>query len=237
MDTKTNAIAPRVAVAVAMLTLATAAEGQRSTARRPATTKAPARIAVADGRRTGFVLGVYTIAAPGVTLTGEDVDGGPFKTSYGPGAGLMLGYGFNRTFTGFASLDLARQGAHEYTGTFGLSHLEIGARANLPMGDGATVPYLTASFGRRGLGARVTDEWNDESYDMRLSGGMFGVGGGVEHVISPTLAIDGGLALGFGRFGHAEIDGESGPFDVNGSTTIRLRVGMTWRPVSAGRRS
>jgi len=177
------------------------------------------------------VLGVYTIAAPGVTLTGDDVDG-TFKTNFGPGAGVMAGYAFNRTFSGFASVDVAKQGTSggDLGGSFGLSHIELGARANLPYGNDATVPYLTASYGRRALGARVTDDFEGTEYDMRLSGGMFGVGGGVEHVISPTLAVDGGLAVAFGRFSHGDIDGESSSLAVNGTTSIRLRIGMTWRP-------
>ena len=85
------------AMALAIGAHATAAEAQRSTtARRPVTkstkpTKEADRIAVVDGRRTGFVLGVYTMAAPGVTITGGDVDGGPFKTGFGPGAGAAFG--------------------------------------------------------------------------------------------------------------------------------------------------
>jgi hypothetical protein len=129
-------------------------------------------------------------------------------------------------------VDVAKQSAADpdIGGSFGLRHLELAARANLPYGSAATVPYLTASYGRRALGARVTDDFEGREYDMRLSGGTFGVGGGVEHVISPTLAVDGGLAVAFGRFSHADIDGESLPFAVNGTTSIRLRVGMTWRP-------
>jgi hypothetical protein len=232
---KGMAFAPAMALAIAAH--ATRAEAQRSTTPRRPVTKPRNRIAVPDGRRTGFVLGVYTMAAPGVTITGADIDGGPFKTGFGPGAGAMVGYGFNRTFTGFAALDLAKQSApSDYgSGSFGLSHMEIGARANLPFGDGATVPYVSASVGRRGLGARVSDQLDGTTYDMKLTGGMFGVGGGVEHVISPTLAVDGGLTIGFGRFGHADIDGDSGPMDVNGSTTMRLRFGMTWRPAPVGR--
>ena len=189
-----------------------------------------------DGRRTGLVLGVYTIAAPGLTLTGDDVDG-TFKTNLGPGAGVMAGYAFNRTFSGYASVDVAKQGTSggDLGGSFGLRHIELGARANLPYGSATTVPYLTASYGRRALGARVTDDFEGTEYDMRLSGGMFGVGGGLEHVISPTLAVDGGLAVAFGRFSHGDIDGESSSLAVNGTTSIRLRLGMTWRP--APRRS
>jgi outer membrane protein with beta-barrel domain len=235
MDTRNFRIAMRVASVTAMFALATAAEAQHSSTHKP-TTKASARPMAPDGRRTGFMLGVYTLAAPGVTLTGDDVDG-TFKTNFGPGAGVMAGYAFNRTFSGYASVDVAKQGItdSDLAGNFGLRHIELGARANLPYGSATTVPYLTASYGRRALGARVTDDFEDSEYDMRLSGGMFGVGGGLEHVISPTLAVDGGLAVAFGRFSHGDIDGESSSLAVNGTTSIRLRIGMTWRP--APRRS
>jgi len=231
MNRSIPGIAVRVTMVLAMFALATAADAQRT--RAPKTGTRPAtQIATPDGRRTGFVLGVYTMGAPGLTLSGADIDGGPFRTGFGPGAGVMLGYGFNRTFSGYASVDVAKQSANDADlgGSFGLRHIELGARANLPYGNAATVPYLTASYGRRSLGARVTDDFEGTEYEMQLSGGMFGVGGGIEHAISPTLAVDGGLALAFGRFGHAEIDGESGPFAVNGTTSVRLRLGMTWRP-------
>ena len=219
----------RVAMVMAMFALATAAEAQHSTTHKP-TTKASSKPLAPDGRRTGLVLGVYTMAAPGVSLTGDDVDG-EFKTNLGPGAGVMAGYAFNRTFSGFASVDVAKQGmSGDIGGSFGLRHIELGARANLPFGSDATVPYLTASYGRRALGARVTDDFEGNEYDMRLSGAMFGVGGGLEHVISPALAVDGGLSVAFGRFSHGDIDGESSSLAVNGTTSIRLRLGMTWRP-------
>ena len=231
MDHRNFRIAMRVATVTAMFALATAAEAQPSSTHKP-TMKASSQPIVPDGRRTGFVLGVYTMAAPGVSLTGDDVDG-TFKTDLGPGGGVMVGYGFNRTFSGFASVDVAKQGmSGDVAGNFGLRHIELGARANLPYGSDATVPYLTASYGRRALGARVTDDFEGTEYDMRLSGGMFGVGGGLEHVISPTLAVDGGLAVAFGRFSHGDIDGESSSLAVNGTTSIRMRLGMTWRPAS-----
>ena len=230
MDYRNFRIAKRVAMVMAMFALATAAEAQRSSTHKP--TKASSKPITPDGRRTGFMLGVYTMAAPGVSLTGDDVDG-TFKTDLGPGGGVMVGYGFNRTFSGFASVDVAKQGmSGDVAGNFGLRHIELGARANLPYGSDATVPYLTASYGRRALGARVTDDFEGTEYDMRLSGGMFGVGGGLEHVISPTLAVDGGLTVAFGRFSHGDIDGESSSLAVNGTTSIRLRLGMTWRPAS-----
>ena len=156
---------------------------------------------------------------------------GDITTSFGAGAGFMVGYGFSKSITGYASVDVAKQGPGdgEFEGNLGLSHVEVGARAYLPLGTSATMPYLTGSFGRRALGARVTDEFNGE-YDMSFTGTAFGIGGGIERVISPTLAFDGGVEATFGRFNHAKIADMAGSIDLNGTTSIRLRAGMTWRP-------
>lgn len=231
MDRWMNETARRVAVVLVTLSMATTVQAQRASTGRRTPPKSRDRISVIDGRTTGFMLGVHTIGAPGVSVTGGDIEGS-LKTGFGPGAGFMVGYGFNRTFSAFASIDLAKQDASagDYQGSFGLRHMEIGGRANLPLGDGATVPYLTASIGQRALGARVQDFTDGSEYTMKLSGGMFGMGGGVEHSFSPTLAMDSGLEIGFGRFGHYEADGDSGSLDVNGTTTVRLRFGVTWRP-------
>jgi hypothetical protein len=181
-------------------------------------------------RTRGFVLGVHTIGATGLTVSGADMEG-DLTTSFGAGAGLMVGYGFTKSITGYASFDVAKQGPGngEFEGNLGLSHIEFGARAYLPLGTPATMPYLTGSFGRRALAARVTDDFNGE-YDMSFTGTAFGIGGGIERVISPALAFDGGVEATFGRFNHAEIADMGGSIDLNGTTSIRLRAGMTWRP-------
>ena len=104
----------------------------------------------------------------------------------------------------------------------------------LPYGGPANVPYVSASIGRRALSARVTYADEEEEFDMTLTGGMFAVGGGIQRAISPALTVDGGVELGFGRFGHYDADGESGSLAVNGTTSVRLKFGVTWRP--SGRR-
>jgi len=98
----------------------------------------------ADAREltTGLTLGIYSLAAPGVTISGPDVDG-TFDTKLGEGAGLMAAYGFNRTFSGFVSLDIAKQETAAGVvpaGSFGLAHFEIGGRVNLPMNNPRTTP-------------------------------------------------------------------------------------------------
>jgi hypothetical protein len=222
----------------AMLAFTTAVQGQRTTGPRPATRRGAAlaaerRRAADDDRARGFTLGAYTIASPGLSVSGGEMDGA-VKTGFGPGAGVMIGYGFNRIWSSFVSLDLAKQGAvaSDYEGNFGLAHFEVGARANLPYGSTTNLPYVSASVGRRALGARVDDHFDGTNYDLTLSGLMFGLGGGVQHVLSPALMLDGGVELGFGSFGHWDADGDSGSMDVNGSTSVRFRFGVLWRPGS-----
>lgn len=190
-----------------------------------------ARTAPAQSPTKGFVLGVQTIAAPGVSVTGADIDG-EFKTNFGAGAGVMLGYGFTRLVSAYASLDLAKQrsGASDYAGTFGLAHLEAGLRVNVPFGTPTTMPYLSASVGRRAVGARVTDTELERDYDMTLSGKVFGLGGGIERFIAPTMALDAGVEASFGRFDKYDGDGQQAAIDVNASRSVRMRVGVNWRP-------
>lgn len=236
MDGRMNGWIIRVAaVALAALAVTATAEAQSSTKRRPASV--PARKDAATRRdATGFTIGAHTIAATGLTVSGEDLDGS-VRTGFGPGVGVMVGYGFNRIWSGYASLDVAKVGASgsDFEGNWGLSHFEAGVRANLPYGGPANVPYLSASIGRRALSARVTWAEDEEEFDMSLTGGMFGLGGGIQRAISPTLTLDGGMEIGFGRFGHYDADGESGSLAVDGTTSVRFRFGVMWRP--SGRRT
>jgi opacity protein-like surface antigen len=219
------------AIGLATLTLTDIAGAQRP-ARSSAARTEDSRNTAGDSRTKGFVLGVHSIGAPGVSITGDDIDG-EFKTDLGMGAGVMLGYGFSRTITAYASLDIAKQrfANTDYAdATFGLSHIEAGVRANVPLGTAVTVPYVSASIGRRSLGARVYDTVLEREYDMTISGTSYGVGAGVEHFFSPTMALDLGVSANFGRFDHYDADGEKATGDVNGSRTIRMRIGVNWRP-------
>jgi hypothetical protein len=218
-------------LAIASLTLSTSASAQRSKARR--VTPEPTRREAIDERTLGFMFGVHTIAAPGINISGEDIDG-TFSTNFGAGAGVMLGYGFNERFSGFISLDVAKQQTGEDVhpeGTFGLGHLELGVRANVPMTSLVnTLPYVSASVGRFAIGAHIEDEENDEDYDTSLSGAMVAVGAGFQHFLSPRMALDAGVSMSFGKFGTWTEDGDKEDLEVNRSTALRFRVGVVWRP-------
>lgn len=239
MDTRKHGLMSRaaaVALQVAGIGLAALATSNAARAQSPArsnSARVNERRSTADDSRTrGFVLGVHSIAAPGLSITGDDIDG-EFKTNLGMGAGVSLGYGFTRTLTAFASLDVAKQkfANTDYdNATFGLGHIEAGLRANVPLGTPTTVPYLSASVGRRSVGAHVRDVVAEDDYDMSLSGMSYGVGAGVERFFSPSMALDLGVSANFGKFDKFDSDDQKATADVNGSRTIRMRVGVNWRP-------
>lgn len=210
--------------ATALVALASDAGAQR-----PRTSSKPAPGAPA--RTSKWVFGAHTIAAPGVSVTGADIEG-TWGTGMGGGIGIMAGYEINRSVTGFASFDVAKQpsGVNYMTGSFGLVHAEVGLRAILSRSNPQMVPYALAAVGRRAIGARVTDLEDDEVYDMTLSGTMLSFGGGVQYALSPKLSFDGGAELGLGSLNHVDDDGDLYTINVNSSTSIRVRAGVIWRP-------
>jgi len=187
-----------------------------------------------DNRPSGFMLNVHSVGVPGLEIGGAEDQGqnGAFNTSFGAGAGVTLGWGFNSIFSAFTSVDLAKQNTAPTDtpqGSWGLAHLELGARANVPFGTMATVPYVTASYGGRALATQATFE-DGEKADVSLSGHYFGLGAGIEHAFSRTMAVDAGVDLGFGKFSHVKVDGDETTDSVNPTRSIRMRLGVTWRP-------
>jgi len=221
------------AVAVAMLALTSVAQAQQAVASTTALTS-DARNVTGGDRTKGFMLGIHTIAAPGLTISGGDIDG-DFATTFGAGAAVTVGYGITRMLGIFLSADVARQKTapdDSPEGSWGLTHVQLGARANLPLG-GSTIPYLTAGYGRRALAAKATTE-DGETMDASVTGTMLAGGAGIEHFFSRTMAVDAGVDVGYGKLGHFTEGGESWDSEVNATTTIRARLGVTWRP--GGRR-
>ncbi len=214
-------------VATAVLLTASSAGAQRSAT----PTKTKPKPPVASQRTNKWVFGAHTIAAPGVSITGPDVDN-VFGTGLGGGLGIMAGYELNKAVTAFASFDVAKQnsGVNYMSGSFGLVHAELGIRAALTKTNPQMIPYATAAIGKRALGARVTDLEDDEVYDMSLSGTMLSLGGGLQYKLSPKVSFDGGLEFGIGNFDHVDDNGDLYTIAVNSSTSIRLRAGVVWRP-------
>jgi hypothetical protein len=224
-------------IAAAALAIIAAAVGtQTATAQSTKVWKAsasPATKPVEAGDLTrGLTLGAYALAAGGVQVTGPDING-DFSTTLGEGLGVTVGYGFNRIFSAFASLDLAKQATAQDiypAGTYGLVHFEIGGRANIPIGSPKAIPYVSASVGNRALAARITDLDTGRQFDDAMSGTMYAFGGGLQYFLSPRLSLDGGVELGMGSFDHAKTPDGDHQIQVNSSSTSRLRFGVNWHP-------
>ena len=239
MTYTTFRVAATVLATLTTVTVPTTARAQSASAgARPSSAAVRANDTQPTGsdRMRGFMLGVHSIAAPGLTLTGEEI-GGSFTTKFGAGAGVTVGYGITRLFSAFASLDVAKQNTApdvEPAGSWGLSHFEVGGRANIPLGASSTVPYISASVGRRAMAARTTNE-DGEQFDSAVTGPMIGLGGGIEHFFSRSMALDAGIGIGYGKFTTVRFGEEEYDPKADATTSIRLRLGVNWRP--GGRRS
>jgi hypothetical protein len=222
------------AIATLVAPLAASAQTARSAApkaRAATPAPAPAKAAV-GGLGRGLMIGVSGIVAPGLKITGTGEDeGSEIETKLGAGAGLQVGYGFNQRFMAFATLDIAKQDSkvEGLDGNFGYVTIEVGGRMNLSAAGGMT-PYVLAAVGQRAIGAEVTGE--DGKVDVSLSGMVVDVGGGLQWPLSPKLALDSEVRLGFGKFGNYEEDGDEIDIEVKNTLSPRLRVGLSWYPMA-----
>jgi hypothetical protein len=176
------------------------------------------------------MLGAYALTAPGVSIEGTGDTDGELKTKFGAGAGIQVGYAVSPRFMLFTDLDVAKQGSNVegIDGNFGLAHFEIGGRMSFPITGQQLVPYVMAAIGGRAVGATV-DEGAD-SYKMSISGASFSAGGGMQYFLSPKLALDGGVSLGFGKFDKQKIRGHKEDLEVNNSLSTRVKMGVNWYP-------
>ena len=194
------------AVTAALLCLPSLASAQSSTTR-------------------GLSLGLYL---QGASLSVEGGDPGN-----GGGAGLRVGYGFNRNITGFIRFDGSKTDIEDATveGQWALGHGEIGARFHFANSLRRWVPWLEAAVGARAVTVSdATVEGEEESADVTFSGSAFSLGGGLDFYFSQTWALDLGLAWSSGEFSEIEV----GPVSVSGfdidAQSFRFNVGVVWWP-------
>lgn len=168
----------------------------------------------------------------GLHLNGSalQLDGEGAEAENGGGMGLMLGYGVSNKVTLFARVDGADVSYSDgEDGSYTLAHLDLGGRYSFGSSAAALRPFVELSL----MGAGVSDEIDGS--DVTLSGGAFGIGGGLEYFFSRSLALDVGLSLSKGEFTTATVDGED--YDLEdleieeaGFTSSRFNVGLSWHP-------
>jgi hypothetical protein len=205
-----------LAVLAASIGLAGSAHAQRSHPVRPPSSR--------------WVLNGHSTAALG-TSVGDA--GGHINTSSGLGGGVEAGYLVTPRLLAYAGFDLAKQ-AIDVTGLegdFGLTHLEAGARLSFPIMRSKALPYVGLWAGRRSLSTTVDNAVTGASSHLSMSGMAVGASGGVQVLVSPKLALDGGLSVGVGKLGNIKMDGQRQDWGTpDNTTTTRIRFGANWYP-------
>ena len=158
---------------------------------------------------------------------------GSIDTRSGLGGGVEVGYRVTPRLLAYAGLDIAKQGVNEVglDGDFGLTHMEAGARLSFPIPRSKIQPYLGAWVGRRRLSTTVENFDTGETSRLSLSGLAVGGTAGMQIFVSPRLALDGGVSLGFGKMGNVKVDGVREDWGTpDNTTTTRLRMGANFYP-------
>lgn len=182
-------------------------------------------LAAQESTTRGFNVGAHL---SGQSLTPEDGD-----RSNAGGAGLIVGYGFNRTIQLFLQLDAGQFEVENAAveGDWTMGHADIGVRFHFANSLRSWVPYLQAAIGGRavevenGVINTVT-----QSETVTLSGSIFTLGGGIMFYFNETFAADLQLALSGGRFTDIKVGDVTCACGDLDATSTRFNIGVSWWP-------
>jgi outer membrane autotransporter protein len=143
-----------------------------------------------------------------------------------------MGWGFTRSVSAYLGFDHARINSADATlaDNYGLNQLDLGLQYSFMNNDRAWRPFVEAAATRRSLNADVNDQGT--TYNMSTYGYGMTLGTGFQYFVSQPWAISTGLNYSFGKFTHAEVDGQSGDIDPIKAQGMRLNVGMSWHPMA-----
>jgi len=173
----------------------------------------------------GFNVGLHL---SGQSLTVEDDE----RRGAG-GAGLIVGYGVNRTIEIFLQLDGASFDVENAAveGDWTMGHGDIGVRFHFANSLRSWVPYLQAAVGGRLVSVEdgVINQ-TTQADEITFSGGTFSLGGGVMFYFNETLAADLQLIGSAGSFTEVRADNVTvGNLDIE-ATSGRFNIGVSWWP-------
>ena len=148
------------------------------------------------------------------------------------GGGLILGYGFNRSFELFLQLDGAEFDVEdaEVQGTWTMGHLDLGMRFHFANSLRTWVPYVQAALSGRAVSVEDAVVEGTPETDVGFLGGAFSLGGGIMFYFNQTLAADLQLIWSGGEFTEIEVNNVTvSGFEIEAQST-RFNIGISWWP-------
>ncbi|MFC1660940.1 outer membrane beta-barrel protein [Gemmatimonadota bacterium] len=174
----------------------------------------------------GLNLGFHLQGAS-LSIEGDDA------ADEGGGAGIRIGYGFNRIVTLFAELDgavISVKDAENLSGDWGMAHVDLGARFHFANSLRRWVPYLEAALGFRSVGVDDAIVSTEATESVSFNGGSFSLGGGLGLYLTQTFALDFGLKVTSGEFTEVDLGNVAVTnLDID-ATSTRFSLGIVWWP-------
>jgi hypothetical protein len=185
-----------------------------------------AAMPVAAQRSTtrGFNIGAHL---QGASLTVEDGD-----PAGGGGFGLRVGYGFNRSLTGYLEADgiVFDVENPELQGEWTMGHFDLGMRYHFANSLRRWVPFLDAALGGRAVSVQDATSDGADVGTVTFSGGAFSLGGGISFFTSEKLAIETLVKFTGGTFEQVDVGNVAvRNLDIEASS-FRFKLGLSWWP-------
>jgi hypothetical protein len=172
----------------------------------------------------GFTVGAHL---QGASLQVEDDD-----PAGGGGAGLRVGYGFNRNFAGYIEADGIAFDVDnpDFGGEWSMAHVDLGLRYSFANSLRRWIPFIEGAIGARAVrldNATVDSAAVDE---LNFSGGALSIGGGLGFFVSEKLAIETLVKFSGGTFEQIDVGNVSvNDLDIEASS-FRFKIGLAWWP-------
>jgi hypothetical protein len=186
------------------------------------------------GITEGLMVGLRATFVPGVTVTGErQFEGIDVATTWGTGAGIIVGYGVSPRLLLFGSVD---HSAHDsdnarVAGDITLYHFDFGVRFHLHLRDVRYVPYATLAAGGKQLYTRTFIDTLGVVHRATINARAIVPGAGFQFFFRENFAFDGNVSLSIGSFRRIDVEGSGRQkFHSSGGTTARISAGVNWYP-------
>jgi outer membrane protein with beta-barrel domain len=177
----------------------------------------PRRPTMDRSHSSGFFIGIGAEDA-GLSYT----SGG--QADNGSGGAIIVGYGFDQRWALYGDAADATMTAGDGSGTYSLSHVDLGARVHFRTGPNVVVPFLQFGLTGRAVSATV----NGSNYTGTGGGVTFGAG--LNAHFTPSFALSGSISWATGSFNDFRVDNYSlGNYSVD-AMTARLHLGVIWFP-------